>query len=100
MVGPGPFDHVAEKAVGMPPEPSSTLKPSARSVLTYHAAERYSRHAVSARCQMREFHADHSGCFSSTQRKASARDQLRVPSEVRIATAGVRLGRTLEGLRP
>ena len=59
--GARPFVHVAEKAVGMPPEPSSTVKPSARSVFTYHSAERYSRHAVSARCQMWEFHADHSG---------------------------------------
>ena len=73
MVGPGPFDHVAENAVGMPPEPSSTVKPSARSVFTYHSAERYSRQAVSARCQIWAFHADQRAWFSSTQRNASAR---------------------------
>ena len=60
MVGPLPFDQVAEKAVGMPPEPSSTLKPSARSRFRYHAHERYSRQAVSAKSQIWAFHDDQS----------------------------------------
>jgi len=43
----GPLDHSAQKAVGIPPDPSSTVKPSALSRSTYQAAERYSRQAVS-----------------------------------------------------
>lgn len=39
MVGPSPFVQWAQKAVGMPPEPSSTAKPSRFSRSTYQAAD-------------------------------------------------------------
>ena len=58
MVGPLPFDQCAAKAVGMPADPSSTSKPSARSRFTYHSAERYSRQAVSAKSQIVAHQAD------------------------------------------
>src|SRR5262249_51535949 len=70
IVGPLPFDQVAEKAVGMPPDPGSTVKPSAFSLLTYHSAERYSRQAVSASDHMWKFHPDQSPWRSATKAKA------------------------------
>ena len=39
MVGPGPFVQCAQNAVGMPPEPSSTEKPSRFNRSTYQAAD-------------------------------------------------------------
>ena len=49
MIGPSPFDQSAAKAVGIPPEPCSTVKPSARRRSAYQAADLYSRQAGSAK---------------------------------------------------
>ena len=50
-IGPSPLDQVAQKAVGMPPDPSSTSNPSRRRRSTYQAADLYSRQAGSCRSQ-------------------------------------------------
>jgi hypothetical protein len=64
--GPAPFDHSAAKAVGMPAEPSSTMKPSSRKRFTYHSAERYSRQAVSPKSKMVAVQAERSVRMAST----------------------------------
>src|SRR5450631_2079697 len=58
MVGPGPFANDAAKAVGIPPEPASTVNPAARRQSTYHAFDLYSRKAGSAKCQMTSCQSD------------------------------------------
>src|SRR5690606_11122091 len=70
MTGPSPFDHSAQKAVGIPPEPSSTVKPSALSRPTYHSAERYSRHAVSPWSKIVAHHAERSPTRAATWPRA------------------------------
>src|SRR5690606_20813674 len=73
-VGPAPFTpplvQWAQKAVGMPPDPSSTEKPSRFRRSTYQAADWYSRQAVSPKSKMVRVQADSSGPDRST--KASA----------------------------
>src|SRR6185436_19602714 len=69
-VGPAPVVYVAQNAVGMPPLPASTSKPASRIVCTYHAADRYSRNAGSAKSQMVFVHADRAAAFRSTQSSA------------------------------
>ena len=72
MRGPAPFDHSARNAVGMPPLPASTAKPSCSSRSTYHAAERYSRKAGSAKSQIVALQDEKSSIRSSTHAKTSA----------------------------
>ena len=70
IVGPSPFVQWAQKAVGMPPEPSSTEKPSRFIRSTYQAADRYSRQAVSPKSKMVRVQADSSGWMPSIQASA------------------------------
>ena len=70
MVGPSPFDQVAQKAVGMPPEPTSTVKPSARSRSTYQAADLYSRQDGSWKSQIVMWSRDSAALFRAIQSRA------------------------------
>jgi hypothetical protein len=69
MTGP-PEPQLAAKAVGMPPEPSSTEKPARFSRSTYQAADWYSRQAVSPKSKMVRVQADSSGWMLSMQASA------------------------------
>src|SRR6188472_2247832 len=105
MRGPLPFDHSARNAVGMPPVPASTAKPSRVSRSTYQAAERYSRKAGSAKSQIVALQAERSCIRSSTHPKTSAVAVLTAlpiasPSAHPLATVHiVGLGDDIVGLR-
>ena len=68
-MGP-PLFQTAQKAVGMPPEPSSTSKPSLRSRSTYQAADLYSRQAGSWKSQIVLCQLESCSSFSATQSSA------------------------------
>jgi hypothetical protein len=67
IVGPGPLLQWAQKAVGIPPEPSSTVKPRFRRSSTYQAEDRYSRQAVSPNSKIWLVQAERSDFKPSTK---------------------------------